>query len=209
MNTLPAPSFRHHYAPGASPRTLLLLHGTGGDEHSLHALGTALDPQAAQLSPRGQVLEHGHPRFFRRLAEGVFDEADLIHRTHALADFVAGRTAQLARDPQQVIAVGYSNGANIAASTLLLRPGVLAGAVLLRPMVPLEPATLPDLAGVPVLILAGQADPMVPLPNVRRLAALLTAAGATVTLHLEPAGHALTQAEVAVAQRWLAALPPG
>ena len=130
------PDFIHKFIPGTSGRTLLLLHGTGGNESDLLPLGRALDPAAALLSPRGKILEHGMPRFFRRLAEGVFDEKDLILRTHELADFIAAAAVKYGFDPKQLIAVGYSNGANIAASTLLLRPGTLAGAALLRGMVP-------------------------------------------------------------------------
>src|SRR3954469_4323681 len=114
MNTPSMTEFEHVYVPGRSGRTLLLLHGTGGDECSLLSLGATLDPDAALLSPRGQVLEHGNPRFFRRLAEGVFDEEDLIHRTHELADFIAEAAKTHGRDPAKIYAVGYSNGANIA-----------------------------------------------------------------------------------------------
>ncbi len=151
----PPPDFIHHFAPGTSGRTLLLLHGTGGTEMDMVPLGERLDPAAALLSPRGKSPENGMPRFFRRLAEGVFDEQDLIFRTHELAGFVEGAARTYNFDPRRVVAVGYSNGANIAGALLLLRPGILAGAALLRPMVPLVPAELPKLDGVPVLISAG------------------------------------------------------
>jgi predicted esterase len=198
--------FIHRFVPaagGADAPTLLLLHGTGGNENDLLNLGASLLPDAALLSPRGKVLENGMPRFFRRLAEGVFDLQDLQRRTHELADFVdaAAATYGFARD--KVIVVGYSNGANIAASMLLLRPDVLAGAVLLRAMVPLEPAEAPKLNGVPVFLAAGRFDPIVPSANTERLAQLLESAGAEVTLHWQAAGHNLTQNELQTVQTWL------
>jgi predicted esterase len=203
--TTRALGFIHRYipAPGDSRTTLLLLHGTGGDENDLLGLGRALDPQAALLSPRGKVLENGMPRFFRRLAEGVFDLEDLKLRTHELADFVAAATEAYQLDPQKLIAVGYSNGANIAASTLLLRSNALAGAILFHAMVPLTPDELPDLTGVPVLITAGRLDPMIPAQQSERLALMLQSAGADVALEWQPGGHALTQPEVQIAAEWL------
>src|SRR5262249_16993263 len=145
--------FVHRFVPAPSAgsgTTLLLLHGTGGNENDLLELGQTLAPNAALLSPRGKVSERGMPRFFRRLAEGVFDIEDLKFRTQALADFVASAASAYGFDPGKVIAVGYSNGANIAVSMLLLRPATLAGAVLFRPMVPFVPAVPPDLSGKPV-----------------------------------------------------------
>src|ERR1700693_6385261 len=152
--------FIHKFVPGTSGRTLILLHGTGGTESDLIDLGRGLDPEAALLSPRGKVLEDGMPRFFHRLAEGVFDTEDVKRRAQELADFVAA--ARKTYGIANPIALGFSNGANIAAAMLLLRPETLAGAVLLRPMAPLEPATPPDLKGVPVLMLSGGDDPMSP-----------------------------------------------
>jgi len=197
--------FVHRFVPGADPEgpTLLLLHGTGGSEDDLLPLARALAPEWAVLSPRGQVLENGMPRFFRRLAEGVFDVPDLVQRTGDLADFVERATAHYGLHPRKVIAVGFSNGANIAASVLLLRPGVLRGAVLLRAMVPLDPDVRPDLHGTSVYLAAGQADPIVPGENTERLADLLRVAGADVTLRWQPAGHSLTQADVSGAKGWL------
>jgi phospholipase/carboxylesterase len=195
--------FRHVFVPGETDYTLLLLHGTGGDEHNLIPLGRELNPRATLLSPRGKVLEHGAPRFFRRLAEGVFDEEDLIRRTHELADFIAAAAAKYGFDPAKVYAAGFSNGANIAASLLLLRPEALAGAALLRPMVPLVPETPPVLEGRPVLIAAGHLDPIVPAENSRSLAELLRGAGAKVTLRFENAGHGLTPYTVDTARHWL------
>ena len=198
--------FVHIFEPGetsANGWTLLMLHGTGGDENDLRGLGQYLAPGAAQLRPRGKVLERGMPRYFRRLAEGVFDLEDLQLRTQELADFVAAAAEQYRFDAQKVIAVGYSNGANIAASTLLLRPGVLAGAVLLHPMVPLVPETPPDLTGVPVFIGAGTADPIVPGEQTEALEQLLAEYGAEVTTYWQSGGHGIGQAEVEKAKIWL------
>src|SRR5436305_14932769 len=158
----PQPDFIHEFVPGSSDRTLLLLHGTGGNEHDLIPLGRELDPNAALLSLRGKVLENGMPRFFRRLAEGVFDLEDLQKRTQELADFVAAAADRYDIDNNNIIAVGYSNGANIAASVLLLRPEALCSAILFRAMVPLELENRPELANVRVWIGAGNHDPTSP-----------------------------------------------
>jgi phospholipase/carboxylesterase len=203
MKAKPPSTFHHVFVPGKSPRTLLLLHGTGGNEHDLVSLGRNLDSKASLLSPRGKILENGLPRFFRRLAEGVFDEEDLTRRTNELADFVKEAATGYSLDSERIYAVGYSNGANIAASLLLLRPGVLAGAALLRAMVPLVPEVLPKLNGISVLLLSGRYDPVVPEENARRLAALLTDAGAAVALHFENAGHQLTENTFDAMRRWL------
>jgi predicted esterase len=198
--------FTHvHVSPTdpADTRTVLLLHGTGGNERDLLQLGAMVAPGARLLGVRGPVLEGGMPRFFRRLAEGVFDEADLVRRAGDLAAFVPAAAAAYHFDPTTVTALGFSNGANIAAAMLLLHPGVLAGAVLLRSMVPLEPAVMPVLPGTPVLLAEGAQDPLVPRANAERLAAMLRDAGASVTLHWEPAGHGLTQSDLSVAQAWM------
>jgi phospholipase/carboxylesterase len=200
----PPLDFIHRFTPGTSGRTLLLLHGTGGDESDMVPLGRRMDPVAALLSPRGKSPENGMPRFFRRLAEGVFDEEDLKFRTDELAAFVGDAAKHYPFDPKRVVAVGYSNGANMAGALLLLRPGTLAGAALLRPMVPIVPATMPNLAGVPVLIAAGNDDPIVPAENARRLEALLQGAGAEVEAHFENAGHRLTNQSIDLTSRWLA-----
>jgi phospholipase/carboxylesterase len=196
--------FIHRFIPARETRPpLLLLHGTGGDENDLLPLGARLAPGAALLSPRGKVLENGMPRFFRRLAEGVFDVEDLKARTLELADFIAkGRDAYGIGKP---IALGFSNGANIAAALLLMRPETLVGAALIRAMTPFEPQTLPNLAGMPVLMLSGVADPIVPAENRDRLAALLKSAGADVTYEVVPAGHGLSPEDLEAAARWLAA----
>lgn len=181
----------------------MLLHGTGGNENDMIPLGRDLDPGAALLSPRGKVLENGMPRFFRRLAEGIFDEEDLIRRAHELADFVGAAAARYEFDLKRVIAVGYSNGANIAAAILLLRPEVLAGAILFRAMVPLVPPVLPNLAHARILLSSGKQDPIVPVGNAERLATMLRAAGADVTLRFESTGHALAFGDLEAAKEWL------
>ena len=195
--------FIHEFVPGSSSRTLLLLHGTGGNERDLIPLGRELDPNAALLSPRGKVLENGMPRFFRRMAEGIFDLEDLQKRTHELADFVAAAADRYDLDHKHIIAVGYSSGANIAASTLLLRPEILAGAILFRAMVPLEPEKRPELANIRVWIGAGKHDPIIPVSEMQRLVELLGTSGADVTVRFLNAGHALTPADISLARDWL------
>ena len=196
-------SFIHRFEPAtvAGPNPLLLLHGTGGDENDLLPLGRLLAPGAALLSPRGKVSEGGAPRFFRRLAEGVFDEDDVRRRADELADFI--REARAAYDLAAPIAVGFSNGANIAAALLYRQPDALAGAVLLRAMVPLPEAPAHGLAGRPVLILSGSMDPIVPEENASRLAAVLGQAGADVEHRVLPIGHGLSQADVNLSKQWL------
>jgi phospholipase/carboxylesterase len=200
-------TFVHRFEPGDRPEAppLLLLHGTGGDENDLLPLGRAVSPGSALLSPRGQVLEHGMPRFFRRLAEGVFDEADVRRRANALADFV--QAAQQRYGIAAPVALGFSNGANIAAAMLLLRPEVLAGAILLRAMVPLAQTSPVDLHGKPVLIVSGKLDPIVPATNSAELAASLAKAGAIVQHRVLPTGHQLSQADLTIATEWLRTLP--
>ena len=194
--------FVHRFTPGTRPGVppLLLLHGTGGNEDDLLPFGAALAPGAPLLSPRGKVLENGLPRFFRRLAEGVFDLDDLRLRAAELADFVeaARRSYRLERP----WAVGFSNGANIAAAVLLLRPDTLGGALLLRPMVPLVPDPLPQLGGVPVEIVAGRADPIVPPQQTEALADLLRTSGARVDVDWLPGGHGLTREDLEIGTRW-------
>jgi len=195
----------HVYEPAAAGerRTLLLLHGTGGNEDDLLPAGRLLIPGAGLLSPRGKVLERGMPRFFRRFAEGVFDIEDLKLRTAELANFVTAAAAHYHFDAAQVIAAGFSNGANIAASLLLLRPSILKAAVLFSPMVPLVPDPLPSLAGVNVFISAGRRDPIVPADNTERLAALLQSCGASVDVRWTAGGHSLGAEDVEAAAAWL------
>jgi predicted esterase len=204
----PSLSFIHEFVPARRDGlpTLLLLHGTGGNERDLLSLGDQLLPGAARLSPRGQVLENGMPRFFRRLAEGVFDLEDLRRRTTELADFVEAARRSYELGTQPIVAVGFSNGANVAAAMLLLRPGVLGGALLFRAMVPLVPDPLPALGGVAVQINAGTADPIVTQSQSEELGSLLLRAGAAVTIDWIEAGHRLTREDLEIGQRFLSSL---
>jgi phospholipase/carboxylesterase len=200
----PALAYIHRFEPGADPSRppVLVLHGTGGDETDMLPLGREIAPGAALLSPRGNVLEGDMPRFFRRFREGLFDEDDVRRRGGELAHFVteARRAYGLARP----VALGYSNGANIAAAVLLLHPSTLAGAILLRAMAPLAEPPRPDLSGTPVLILSGLDDPIARPSTAERLAAALAAAGARVERDELPAGHGLTQADVRRAKAFYA-----
>jgi phospholipase/carboxylesterase len=203
MTTTTELSFIHRFRPATQRglRPLLLLHGTGGNEDDLLSLGTMISAGSAQLSPRGKVLEGGMPRFFRRLREGVFDEDDVRRRANELADFIDEARETYGLAPP--VAVGFSNGANIAAAVLQLRPEALAGAALIRAMVPLQEPPAADLSGKPVLIISGASDPIVPADNAKRLAALLKSAGATVQHHMLPAGHGLSQTDVALTKTWI------
>ena len=204
----PELGFVHRFVPGSQPGAtpLLLLHGTGGDENDLVPLGQALVPGAPLLSPRGQVLENGMPRFFRRLAEGVFDEEDLRLRARQLSDFVAEARETYALGGAPPIGVGFSNGANIAAALLLLHPGTLGGALLFRPMVPLVPDPLPTLVQTRVFIAGGRLDPIARPEQTQALADLLERAGAEVSLRWTQAGHSLTREDLQSAERWMSAL---
>jgi predicted esterase len=197
--------FRHRFVEGESGDgvTLLLLHGTGGDESDLIPLGQALAPGAALLSPRGGVLENGMPRFFRRLAEGVFDQEDLRIQTKNLGQFIknASRTYNLRAD--RIIAVGYSNGANIASSLLFTQPRLLAAAVLFRPMVPFVPSKMPDLKTLQVLIAAGNRDTIASRQETGRLVELFKSGGASVTTIWHDGGHELGQDDLGAAKHWM------
>jgi predicted esterase len=197
-------AFHYRYVPGRRPETLLLLHGTGGNEDDLLAIGENVMPGAGLLSPRGQVIENGMPRFFRRFAEGVFDVEDIKARAAELGEFVREQARENGFDLEQVMALGYSNGANIAAAMLLTGAARFPRAVLLRAMVPLEPQTPPDLTGTEVLLATGMYDPMATAGQTDRLTTLLEDAGARVTRHTEPTGHQLTRADIGAAARWLA-----
>lgn len=180
------------------------MHGTGGNENDLLPLGRQLDPKAALLSPRGKVLEHGMiPRFFRRLAEGVFDVEDLEFRTNELADFVEKASKAYGFDARKVMAIGYSNGANIAASILLLRPETLSGAILFRAMVPLVPDRLPGLSGKRVFMSSGLQDPIATKHQAETLSKMLRQAGADVDLEWQDSGHELIEEDVKTARQWL------
>lgn len=195
---------KHIFRQGSDQNqpVLLLLHGTGGDENDLLPLAEHLSPTTSVLSVRGNVLENGMPRFFRRLAVGVFDEEDLIFRTKELNEFVEEAAEKYPFNRKNVVAVGYSNGANIAASLLYHFENSLAGAILYHPMVPLRGIKLPKQEGVPVLITAGKTDPICPAAETEELAAVLRNAGADVTVHWEPGGHQLTRAEVEISRKW-------
>jgi phospholipase/carboxylesterase len=196
----------HVFEPGDTGRTLLLLHGTGGDEHDLLPLGRKLAPGAALLSPRGNVLENGMPRFFKRYAEGVFDLEDVAFRATELARWLRAALEQYHIDARKLTVVGYSNGANIAAAAMLLQPDLFPSAILLRSMVTIEP---PSARPVPtrVLMLTGEQDAFIPVENAKRLANLLRSRGMTVDQHIFPTGHQLVQADLAISMRWIAGLP--
>jgi len=201
--------FIHRFVPSSgSSATLLLLHGTGGDENDLLPMGHQLLPEAALLSPRGRVRENGMLRFFRRVAEGVFDLQDLAIQTEALAEFIKRAANQYKFDTGQVIAVGYSNGANIAASVMLNEPNLLRGAVLFRPMVPFVPDSRRDLRNVSALLAAGRRDPIVSPEETSSLARLFEAGGALVSIHWHNGGHELGNDDLAAAKEWLELWPP-
>ena len=201
--------FIHRFIPSRAGNdkaevTLLLLHGTGGNQDDLLSLGRELYSNAALLSPRGKILEGGRiPRFFRRVAEGVFDIDDLKFRTHELADFVKTASRVYSFDASKVIAVGYSNGANIAASMLLLRPQTLSSAILFRAMVPFVPDKIPDLSYKRIFMSSGLKDPIATKQEAQRLASLLEQAGANVVLKWQNSGHELTQHDIQAAKQWL------
>ena len=197
------PSNRQEPKSRTSFATVLLLHGTGGNEEDLIPLGHEIAPEAAILSLRGKVLENGLPRFFRRLSEGVFDIEDLKFRTNELADFVEEASKVYGFDLQRLVAIGYSNGANIAASGLFLRPDILSYAILFRPMVPLIPDELPSLSSKHILISAGLHDTIVPGQETKNLLNLLKKAGAEVSINWQNSGHELSLEEIRKAKDWL------
>lgn len=196
-------SFVHRFEPGSSDATLLVLHGTGGDENDLVPLARELAPTANLLSPRGKVLENGAPRFFKRLAMGVFDLEDLKAQAADLANFVRDAAEKYGLGAGKIYAFGYSNGANIAAALLLLHPETLAGGVLLRAMLPIEPETLPNLSGKRVFMAAGTQDAMIPKASAETLARRLEQAGAEVEIRWQNAGHPLYREELEAAKAWL------
>jgi phospholipase/carboxylesterase len=211
ITAMPIRAHQHLFEPGSNPTSppLLLLHGTGGDEHDLVPLARRLSPGSALLSPRGAVSEGGALRFFARLGEGVFDPQEIVRRTHTLADFIAVASKRYGFASSELIALGLSNGANIAATLLLLRPESLGGGILLRPMVVLDqPATAHSLDGKRVLISSGQFDPIVPPDHPEHLAELLRRGGADVTVKTHSASHALTSADMAAAETWLRGILP-
>lgn len=195
---------KHIYIKGKDLNrpTLLLLHGTGGDERDLLPLAERVDPEASVLSVRGNILENGMPRFFKRKAEGIFDEEDLIFRTKELNDFLDKAAGEYDFDRDNIVAIGYSNGANIAGSLLFHYKDALKAAILHHPMVPIRGLELPDLSGKRVFIAAGTNDPICPPEESTELQLLLEGAGAKVELHWEDRGHQLTNEEVEAASKW-------
>ena len=212
MNEKNQLGFVHKFIPSEGSKdqnsvTLLLLHGTGGDETDLIPIARMLDiTNASILSPRGKVIENGMPRYFRRLSEGIFDIEDLKFRTNELAEFVQNASKTYAFNLNRIVAIGYSNGANIAASVLLLRPEILSNAILFRPMIPLVPNTLPKLSSKRVLISAGSHDPIVASYQTKDLFDLLEKVGAKVSIQWQNSGHELTQRDIVAARKWLSLL---
>lgn len=198
-------NMKHIFKEGQNEKVLLLLHGTGGTEQDLLPLAGMIDPEASVLSVRGNVSENGMPRFFKRLREGVFDEEDLVERTKELSEFLDEAAAHYGFRRDQIVAAGYSNGANIAGSLLFHYEKSLLGAVLFHPMVPRRGIELPDQTGIPVFIGAGENDPICPASETHDLKSLLQASGAHVTDHWERMGHQLTEQEVRAAAEWYAA----
>ncbi|HJQ54797.1 MAG TPA: alpha/beta hydrolase [Gemmatimonadaceae bacterium] len=199
--------FIHRFVPAEDPTsadTLVVLHGTGGDENDLIGIGQAVAPGAAILSPRGNVLENGAPRFFRRLSEGVFDPKEVHSRAEELARFIRAAAVTYRLEPSRIFALGYSNGANVASTVMLVEPDIFRGAILLRPMLVYEPSERSDLSGKAVAISSGRMDPIVPAESVERLVELLESAGADVTLKWQLTGHNLTPTEMRDAADWLA-----
>lgn len=199
--------FIHRFHPpqhaGDNHRTIVALHGTGGNEHDLIELARRVSPTSAIISPRGKVLENGMNRFFRRLAEGVLDEKDVVRRAHELADFVNKASVRYGRTLDERVALGYSNGANIAAAVMLLRPEIYHHAILMRPMLPLQKPVVPNLKGKNILILQGRRDNLIPAESTRGLSQLLRNAGAAVTEIGVSAGHELTAYDREAASGWL------
>jgi phospholipase/carboxylesterase len=198
--------FTHRFIPAQDPtaETLIVLHGTGGDENSLVGIAQAIAPGASIISPRGNVLENGAPRFFRRLAEGVFEPQEVRSRGQELARFIRAAVINYNLDPSRVFALGYSNGANAASTVMFVDAGILQGAILLRPMLVYEPSPVPDLSDRSVLISAGRMDPVVPTESVEKLRDIFVGAGATLTLNWQLVGHNLVPSEMREAAEWLA-----
>jgi predicted esterase len=199
--------FIHRFVPAedeTSAETLVVLHGTGGDENDLIGIGQAIAPGAAILSPRGNVLENGAPRFFKRLAEGVFDPKEVRSRAEELAGFIRDAISRYGLNPERIFALGYSNGANVASTVMFIEPTLLRGTILFRPMLVFEPDERPDLSGTGIFISAGRMDPIIPTKSVERLVELFEASRAEVAVKWQLAGHNLVPSEVREAADWLA-----
>ena len=201
------PSFKHKFwrpEKGLdNGQTIVPLHGTGGNEKDLIGLSRRISANSAIISPRGKVLENGQARFFRRFAAGEFDERDVIRRAHELADFLVSAAIRYGRSSERFVALGYSNGANIAAAIMLLRPEVFSKAVLLRPMMPLLHPPETDLTGKRIFILNGRYDTLTPKESKEKLGLLLERMGATVEAVNLDAGHEITTDDFALTSRWL------
>jgi len=199
--------FIHRFVPAEDPtsgETLIVLHGTGGNENDLIGIGQTIAPGAAILSPRGNVLENGAPRFFKRLAEGVFDPKEVRSRAEELARFIHAAITKYGLDATRLYTLGYSNGANVASTVMFIDPGLIQGAILFRPMFVFEPVEQNDLSGSSVFISAGRMDPIVPVSSVERLAQLFESRHAEVIVKWQLAGHNLVPSEVREATDWLA-----
>ncbi|HVV47077.1 MAG TPA: alpha/beta hydrolase [Bryobacteraceae bacterium] len=202
-------SFIHNFIPGTKTATVLVLHGQGGDENDLLPVARALAPGAAFLSPRGKALENGAARFFERISRDEFDETEVRFRSRELAEWIGEALAKYSLDASKVYAMGFSNGASIAASVMLLHPGTIAGGLLLRPRTIVEPAELPDLKGAPVMVIAGEHDDKMPPGAGEHLARLLGRAGASVELGIADAGHELTPRDFAAGKGWFSRVSGG
>ncbi len=193
---------KYIFKQGINNKTLLLLHGTGGSEDDLLSIGRMIDDKANILSVRGQVLENGMSRFFKRLSVGVLDEEDLIYRTHELKAFIDEKSETYQFDKSKLIAFGYSNGANIASSILFHYHDVLKGAILSHPMVPLRSLKLPDLTGTKIFIGASSNDPLTTLKETNELKTIYEMANADVELFIGSSGHSLSKEELDEAIKW-------
>ncbi len=202
MSHPPPSAFIHRFVPGAGASTVLVLHGQGGDENDFLPVAGALAGGAAFLSPRGEAIENGERRFFARISRDVFEESEVRTRTADLAGWLAEAVRHYGLDARRVYAMGFSNGASIAASLMLLYPGLLAGALLLRPRTIIEPSVLPDLNGAPVLVISGERDEKMPSGAGEHLARLLGRAGAAVEMAMLDTEHGLTPQDFSLGKRW-------
>lgn len=193
-----------YYSKGKDEKapTLFMLHGTGGTEKDLLPVASRISPDSSVLSVRGNVLENGMPRFFKRLAEGVFDEEDLRYRTRELKNYMEEAAIKYGFERQNVVVIGYSNGANMAGSLLFHYEDVFAGAILLHPMVPLRKIPIPEMTNLPIFIGAGKNDPICPPEETKELERMLAMKNADVTVHWGNDGHQLTYAEIDAAAAW-------